>query len=448
MLRVGLTILLCGCATDVLIPPGEGGGGNVPGPSGSTTQQASTGETVGQGGTGGEGGSAQRRTIVVDMEVPEDADPDRVVVLVSAPDGTVNGTWLGGELPVDAPVNDGDLVWYLYERGIASDAHTFRVTKDVTEVRVAPWLGRRFELCDYQPPMTLTLDVPAIDGANVFNLVLSGAKWVPLSSVGPGTTTLEVQVCLEATAFDLLLVAKEYANTDPLGFARIDAIPYVPGSTTSLPITFSDERTLVDIVVEAQPGTPFVAHGDWRNQAFGHAGYEVYTSSGQQVGESGTATMQYGPFALGSGTSSVSVSAPPSWSCELERAWKVVPFDGAPLHVKLGALAGFAPLADGNVAIASDGELGDVLKRTEHEYASDTPSYWALHEDPKTPQPLPVKPAVPEGLLPSFKWPNPSADLEYIHQDATPVDGYADFVRAEAEVMDGRARHRHLETCF
>ncbi len=412
----------------------------------TTGPGASTTATTGQGGSGGEGGRAAVRTIVVDMDVPDDADPDRVVVLVSAPDGTVSGTWLGGELPVDASVNDGDLVWYLYERGASSEAHTFRVTKDVTEVRVAPWLGSAYEPCALAEPMTVILDVPPVDRANSYSFVLAGA--IPHVPVSPGTNQVEVKACPGTTSFDLLLVAKEYGNTDPIAFARLDAIAYLPGSTTSIPITFSTERVLADIIVEADPGTAFQAHGSWHNTAFGLGGYSVHTSSSHQVGDAGTGTLEYGPFALGSGASSVSVSAPPNWYCELERAWKVVPFDGAPLHLQLGALAGFVPLGDGNVAIASDGEAGDVMRRTEHEYESDTPSYWELHEDPKTPQPLPVKPAVPEGLLPNFKWPNPGAELGYVHQDAAPVDGYADYVRSDSEPMDGRARHRDPATCF
>jgi len=87
------------------------------------------------------------------------------------------------------------------------------------------------------------------------------------------------------------------------------------------------------------------------------------------------------------------------------------------LHARFGTLDGFAPQSDGNVALAGAGEVGDVMMRTEHDYAASLPSYWVLYEDPGLPYPIPVKPQVPADLLPDFKWPGPNAELRFIHYD-------------------------------
>ncbi len=438
MLRSCTLVFLCGCS-EVLVPPddGTGGGGSAPSSSVSGSQVASS------AGTGGSGGNDPVRTIVVDVEVTEGIDADSVVVLLSAPDGQVTDSWLGGELPIETPVTDGDLVSYVYMRGTSSTAQSFRITPAVTEVRTATYQQVFDGPCDFGDPMTVFLEIPQVENGNVFDLWLAGAYWFPVSGLGPGTNEIEVRGCPGTTSFDLLIVPKEYSNTDPLAFARIDSIAYVPGTTITLPIAWSTERSLVDIIVEAEPETLFRASGFWHNWSFG--GFPVTTSTGAETNERGTAMLTYGPFAVGPGNSRASVAVPPFWSCELDMTWKVAPFDGAPLHARIGALAGFAPAADSSVSLASDGEIGDVMTRTKHDYESDTPSYWKLHEDPVTPYPLPVPPDVPQQLLPGFIWPA-VGEIQYTHEDHGPIEGYAEYVKTTA-AMDGRARYRVPDGC-
>jgi hypothetical protein len=441
-------LLLCGCSADLVIAPGEGGGGSAPDPTGGAPAVTGTG---GSGGSSGTGGQPTARTIVVDFDAPEGADRDTVVVLVSSPEGAVRETRLGGDLPFVAGVNDGDLVTYLATWGAWSSASMFRVTPEVTEVRTGRWfwLAKPDEPCEFAAPMTVTFEIPQVEGANKFDLRLAGANYLPSSQLHVGTNEAQVAACATTTSFDLVLVAKEYSNTDPVAFARLDDIPYVPGGTATLPIELSSERALVDIVVDTQPGATFGARGSWHNDTFGHNGIWVDTSMTQTVGDTGSASLSYGPFALGAGDSTVSVSVPPGpFTCEIDFAWKAAPVDGTPLHARLGTLAGFSPQADGNVALAAGGEVGDVMIRSEDDYASDTPAYWALHEDPQAPYPLPAKPQVPTDLLPDFLWPGAGAELRYIHEDRGPTEGYADYARTNSSRADGRARHRVPAGCF
>lgn len=388
------------------------------------------------------------RTIVVGVDVPADTDPNGVVVLVSAPDGTVSGTWLGGDLPVDAPVNDGDLVSYLYVRSDWSYAHTFRVTPEVIEVNVEAFLRYGNGPCALDEPMMIAVDIPEVEGANDFDFRLRGA--VPMTpSIDAGPALLEVRACPGTPSFDLLLVAKDEAYFpfgNALAFARIDAIPYVPGSTISLPIVMSEERALVDIVLEADPGTTFSVNGTWIGDGFGNFGGKlpVWSSTGEQIGDSGTAQLSYGPLAIGPEQSWARATTPGYFDCENYSAWKVTPFDGAPLVAKKNALAGFAPTADGNVGIASDGgEVGDVMVRTQDNLASAT---WYLHEDPSTQFPLPEKPPAPTALLPDFQWPS-GGDITYSHEDDAPIVGYADYAKLNVVPMDGRNRRRTPYYC-
>ncbi len=164
--------------------------------------------------------------------------------------------------------------------------------------------------------------------------------------------------------------------------------------------------------------------------------YSVWTSVTESVGGGGTTSLQYGPFALGEGASSVYAYIPPyPWSCEHEAAWKVAPFDASPLHARFGALSALATASDGNVMLAPEGEVGDVMKRIEDEYWSDTPSYWELHEDVSA-------------ILPDFVWPLPGYSLNYEHEDINGLEGYADYARSNAATMDGRLRKWNPETCF
>lgn len=388
------------------------------------------------------------RTILVDLEAAVGADKDAVVVLVSAPDGAVSGTWLGGDLPVEAPVNDGELVSYVYSPSWTL-VESYRVTPQLTELRATIALPESEGPCEMAAPMTLTFDVPVVANGNTFDLRLAGANFLPSGSVHTGLNEAEVRACVGTTSFDLVLVAKEFANTDPLAFARVDGIAYVPGGSVHLPLQLSSERALVDVLVEADPETSFGVIGSWANRSFGYNGYWVRTTTTQTVDASGSGSLSYGPFALGTGSAFVEVTVPPPYfSCELDWTWKAAPFDGSPLVARIGALAGFAPQADGNVALESVGEIGDVMVRTEDDYASDITSYWALHEDPVAPYPLPAKPIIPTDLVPNFKWPGPDAELRYIHEDETMVDGYAEYARMNPPHADGRARHRVPAGCF
>lgn len=451
MRPVYLALCLIGC-TDLIVEPTEGGGGADPtagaAPEGGTDAVAGgSGGVGGSGGTGGEGGQPTARSIVVDIEIPSGTDADQVVVMVSAPDGTMRSTWLGGDLPVEAGVNDGDLVWYLYNAGF-SYADTFRVTPEVTEVKTDVWLRKVEEPCELET-MTMLIDIPEVDDANAYSIKLAGADYLPVGPLVPGTThEAEVRACPTTDSFDVLLLAQEYANSDPIVFARMDSIPFVPASTVSVPVVWRDERELVDIVVEADPGTAFGIHGHWIGNGFGRFGYPVTTTLNGTVGESGTTTSSYGPFALGSGTASVSVNVPQGFfSCELDTSWKMAPFDDEPLRVRIGALAGFAPLPDGHVALAANGEIGDVMLWTLDSYASNHQAYWRIHEDPRAPYPMPVHPDVPEDLIPDYYWPGGGAELRYIHQDDEALTGYAAYARSHRPETSGRARHRVPTGC-
>jgi hypothetical protein len=206
---------------------------------------------------------------------------------------------------------------------------------------------------------------------------------------------------------------------------------------------------LVDITVDGPPGASFRARGQWHGPSFDTYGANVHTSVSAVVGDGGTTALSYGPFVLGEGEASVVVSTPDAdyfW-CELDRTWRNAPFDGTPFHVSLGALAKFEPTDDGNVAIGTRGEIGDVVRRWVDEYTSDTPAFWELNEDPLLRYPLPVEPEVPAGLLPDFEWPNGTAELRYLHEDFVGVEGYADFARVDPQDHDGRALHR-LDICL
>jgi len=356
-------------------------------------------------------------TIVVDAELPESMDPNDVVVLVSTTDGEVKQTFLGGELPVGAAADPGDLVTYFYVRGLWSYALMYRVTPGVAEVRTKPWMPPADSPCQVDDPMTLILDVPEVPGATYYDLRLDGAN-APMWQLDPGLNEVEVRGCPGTQSFDLVVAVQEFANTEPIAVARIDDIPYADGSVTSMPVELTSERNLIDIEVEGKPGMSFGSIAQWYGQGFGMSGYSVETKTTHSIGSDGTASLSDGPFALGAGRERVSVTVPPPYfSCEIEIVWKTGPFDGSPLHARFGTLDGFAPQSDGNVALAGAGEVGDVMMRTEHDYAASLPSYWVLYEDPGLPYPIPVKPQVPADLLPDFKWPGPNAELRFIHYD-------------------------------
>jgi hypothetical protein len=438
---VGRALLLCGCATVEIVPsPGEGGGGATRAPGAGASG-------VGASSSEGGGGSSPTPTLTIDIDLPPTADANTVVVLLSSPEGNVKETFLGGELPAAAAADAGDLVTFFHTRA-GSTALTYRVTPATTEVRSRPWIPTADAFCAVDEPMTLVLDVPEVPGANSYDLRLNGA-FNPMWQVDPGLNEVEVRVCPGTDSFDLVLVVQEYSNTDPIAVARVDGIPYADGSVTNLSIELTSERELVEIEVEGEPGTSFGSLSQWYHPGFGPSGFSVETQTTHTIGGDGTASLSDGPFALGAGVQRMTVSVPPPYfNCELELVWKQGPFDGSPLVARFGALDGFAPQADGNVALALEGETGDVMLRTEDDYASDTPSYWALYEDPTQPYPLPEKPEAPLDLLPSFVWPGPGAELRYIHYDYAAVDGYPQYASTAEEDGDGRALHRVPAGCF
>lgn len=296
--------------------------------------------------------------------------------------------------------------------------------------------------------MTLLIDVPEVEGCDVFELGLVGASYVPMSSLEPGINEVQVTACAGTETFGVLMLARESSRNFafPSAFGRIDSIPYAPGSTSSMPITFSQERDLSDVVVMGEPGTVFGINGTWSGAAFDND--EIVNELVQTLDESGVYTAAHGPFALGAGKAGISVTSPPiGWTCELDYGWKEAPFDDAPLIVKFGGLAGLAPAEDGNVALEAGGEIGDAMLRTQASWFSDDPAVWTLHEDPNTSYPLPVRPAVPEEL-PGFRWPNGGAEVRYIHLDDEALSGYAEYAQSHRDDMSGRARHRIPAECF
>ncbi|NUP11777.1 MAG: hypothetical protein HOW73_37495 [Polyangiaceae bacterium] len=454
MVRYVAALALCGCTSDIVVPPGGGGGegqgavastGGAPVANGGGGQggDGANGGIGADGGSGGEGGS--QRTVLVDVDMPAGFDADEVVILVSAPDGTVTSSWKGGELPVDAPANNGDLVSYLYRSGTWSYAQSFRVTPSVSEVETTPWLRRFGPACETQPPMTISFTIPEVDGALDYRVATAGATFLPMSAPSPGTQQATIRACVGESTFDLLLVVREYANTEVIAFARVDDIPYAPGTTAEIPLELSTARELVDVVVDAEPGTDFKASAIWNGDAFRVVADSSFT---QTIGTVGFAGFSYGPFAIGPEPRRVHVMTPPSFNCEIEHAWKSAPFDDTPLHLMVGSLAEFADTGNGSIALAPDGEVGDVLIRSEDEYTTDTPAYWALYEDPETYYPLPAQPQVPAGMLPEFEWPNSSAEIRLVNRDVADVAGYADYVRVNSEEAAGRARERVPQYCW
>lgn len=431
--------MVCGCGSNVVIPSDEGAGG------------AGGGVVDPVGGAPGEGagGAAVERSILIDAALPAGGETDALAILLAGPDGSVRGTWRGGELPVETTADDGDVVWFIRHAGSGSQAFAYRVTANVTAVTRQSWRWVSHRPCELGPPMTLVLDIPEIEDGRYFDIRFSGANYYPFAQLEPGLNEMEVRACPETSSFDIVLLPQEFGNTEYLAFARIDDIAYVPGSTVTVPVTFSTERALVDVIVETEPGTAFSTSGSWYDEDFGHNGLLVGASAQHVMGETGSASLQYGPFDLGPGYSTVTARVPAvSFNCELDMAWKTLPSDGLPLHAKIGSLAGFAETDDGNVLLAEDGDVGDVMTRSEDDYESPVTSYYELNEDPSSPFPLPVQPEVTEDLVPGFRWPGPGAELRYVHEDIVGLDGYGAYVQSRDGETDGRARHRVPEGCF
>ncbi len=447
--------LLCGCSEGIVVPhDGDGGGGaatygaTTTGVTSSTTATGGDGGYEPQGGSGGSGGGPipKDRMIVVDADIPSHADPEEVIVLVSAPDGTVSDWWTGAELPVDAGVNDGDLVTFAFWSGY-SQATSYRITPTVMEVMADVPIRSYFLPCRQQAPMSVTLVLPEVAGANHYDVEASSGV-AGLYASGPGTAEREIWACEGIESFDVVALASDSANLHAIAFARLDTIAYVPGSSIEVPIVWSTERQNLDIVVSGAPGASLRATGSWRDGSLSLSGMYASTSMTAQIGPDGTTSLTYGPLAIGGGTSSVSVSTPPSFTCELDNAWRMAPFDGTPFMVAFGTLAGFAPTADGNVAIGGSGEVGDVLHRWADDYLTDDSAYWQLLEDPLTPYPLPTHPDLPAGALPEFKWPSAAAEIRHIHQDLVGIEGYTQYASINPAGLDGRARHRLPQSCF
>lgn len=393
------------------------------------------------------------RTIVVDASLSPVTDARRVVVLVSDPSGEVSSWWTADQLPVEAEVDDDDLVTFAFIDGAYSNARSFRVAPDVSEVRLEidayPWdFDRR---CAYQEPMTLELTVPSVEGAEEYTLLSSRSIAAVDSSLkipGPGTHTYTIEGCSGTESFDVMVVASANAVDGGLAFARVDGLPYVPGSAVEVPIAFSDERSVVEVTAFGAPGTEVQVAGVWSDSTLkGSANKPLLGIA--EIGSNGEAELSASPLVFAGGRSWLEVSAPLR-DCERDIAVKYPPFNDAPWQVVLGSLAAPLMQQDGAIAIESTGERGDVLVR--NEFDSLGSANWQLHEDPERPLPLPAKPQIPVTALPEFVWPRPNAEDEdegrvsYQHWDVSAVGGYAEFTRTLEK--DQIARLRDLSSMY
>ena len=387
------------------------------------------------------------RTILVDATLTPRTDPRRVVVLVSDPSGDVSAWWTADQLPVEAEVDNGDLVTFAYKSGAWSIASSYRVTSDVTAVTSeADVMPVR---CTRQEPTTVLLTIPAVEGAASYSLSTSDAVFVHAPGVPdpvtePGTYAYEVIACSGVESFDVLVWARQ-AEPDVLGesiaFARVDGIPYAPGATVEIPLVFSVERAKIEVAAHGTPGTLVGARSYWFDQDLdGAAGFSIVQG---ELSPSGQANLTVSPLALPGGRTWVQVWTPPSWEvCESQIAWKHAPF-GDPFEVFFDQLAAPVVGEDGNMAIASVGEVGDVLIREEGQIKTALKgefALWRLHEDPAQPQPLPAKPTIPPTVLPGFVWPTTDAEVTFRHRDERYFANYAELASESANLREGRDR--------
>lgn len=420
---------------------GAGSGATASAADGSTTVSTSTGMAgatgssgTGAGGTGGTGGNGQATSgaggaggaavdhvhpVELTIEAAFNMDPDDVSIIVNAADGALLMELRGAELPLVLDLRDGDLV---SERGAELTSH--RVAPGVERIQ----LGTEpfFEGCDLAT-MSVTVDVPAYDGAVLYTVL--AALSLDVYASAPGPATIEVRGCIDDTVDVLVLASDDEGNI--VAHAAVRDIPFVPEGAADAVADFVEDRATATVRIDGLDGA---------TNLFASVGWQTLTK-----------------FADGS---TLSLEPPSENTVQFERSvidpgfgfhWLSVsvedgPFDGpctrSTLHrvgapgidLDFDARALRRPVThpDGTWGWATEGTLGDTVVRV----LRDGAPRWLLREHPAHPMWAVVAVELPGGDSAT-----PTTD-DIRHVDYDERDGYAEAVGSLD--FDGTATTRVL----
>lgn len=413
---------------------------------------AAGGGATGAGDTGG--AAAEPRTIELALRNRTYADDNDVMVLVNHVDGTLVESHLGGELPIDVTVVDGDLVSYAYV------SHAAEYTEIINSYRVAPGVQRieaavatlpTFPTCN-AGTMQLTVHVPAVPGGISAAVQSSDGRFAQAMSL-PADLTVEVTPCSPINTYAALVTVRGAVGFE--AFELFQDLPFQDGGTLELTPTFATEpRAPLTFEVDQLDG----ATEAWGDAAwYGDYSYEdpdpqfLFTPNERDLDQTftGDASFTYAPAPMdlphGFQIGRLLIDFPAdASSCRRGAALvrrgatsEVIPFHVTELAEPLGDMTSWS---------LGDGAIGDVATRSAR---NDTTS-WTLHEDPTQSFPLVVFPVFPETPPPGFLGAPtvPTEIVGFSHDDTDAAASYAELVAQSAtpKSQTQRSRSRGL-TC-